>query len=72
MIELVKEIVTDYFNVCNCEPINLSIVFSDNIWEKYWSIPVVELYWLLIKSTCSGNSVLTMYGICARSVILSK
>lgn len=36
--ELVKEIVTDYFNVCNCEPINLSIVFSDNIWEKYWSI----------------------------------
>lgn len=36
--ELIQQIVADYFHFCNCGPINLSIIFSDDIWETYLEI----------------------------------
>lgn len=36
--EFVNQLVADYFNTCNCEPINLSIIFSDDIWETYLKV----------------------------------
>ena len=36
--ELINQIVADYFHFYNCEPINLSIIFSDDIWKTYFEI----------------------------------
>ena len=36
--EFLKQLLTDYFDTCNCEPINLSVVFSDDIWETYLEV----------------------------------
>lgn len=36
--ELISKIVADYFHYYICNPISLSITFSDNIWETYLSI----------------------------------
>ncbi len=36
--ELISEIVADYFHYCNYEPISISIVFSDDMWEAYLNI----------------------------------
>lgn len=36
--ELVSKIVADYFCYCNCEPLNLSIVITDNIWKTYLEV----------------------------------
>ena len=36
--QLINAIVSDYFNTFNYEPINISLTFTDSLWEAYFSL----------------------------------